>query len=66
MILSFVFVHSPKETTLENVYFWVSLVFLLSRIIFVLLNAAAINDEAKKPVQVLRSIPEGHYHEEVF
>lgn len=55
----------PKDTTIENVYFWFSLICLLGRMIFITLSAAKINDESKRPIQVMRDIPHDHYHQEV-
>lgn len=56
---------SPKETAIENVYFWISLGFLLSRTHFVIMIAARLNEESKRPVNVLRAIPQHYYHIEV-
>lgn len=39
------------------IYFWSSLIFLLFRTISVFLFAAAIHDESKKPIHILRAIP---------
>lgn len=33
--------------------------------IFITLSAAKINDESKRPIQVMRDIPHDHYHQEV-
>lgn len=40
-------------------YFWFSLFFLLFRTMALSLYAAAIHDESKKPIEVLRAVP--HY-----
>lgn len=37
-------------------YFWVSLVFLISRTVSVFLSAAAINDASKQPANVIRAV----------
>lgn len=57
---------SPKDTAIENVYFWFSLGFLLSRILFVIVIAARLNEESKKPIAVLRAIPMNHFNIEVI
>lgn len=49
----------------ETVYFFYSFGFLLARTIAVSLYAAWINDESKKPLEVLNSIPSEHYCTEV-
>lgn len=49
----------------ETVYFFYSFGFILARTIAVSLYAAWINDESKKPLEVLNSIPSEHYCTEV-
>lgn len=39
------------------VYFWFSLIFLISRTLAVSLYSANINDESKKPLKIIRSVP---------
>lgn len=39
------------------VYFWFSLIFLISRTLAVSLYSAQIHDESKKPINVLRAVP---------
>lgn len=39
------------------VYFWFSLIFLITRTLAVSLYSAGIHDESKKPINVLRSVP---------
>lgn len=63
--ISFSNVYSPKGSSIENLYFWLSLVFLLSRTLLVTLIAAKLNDESKRPIRVLRAIPTEHYQTEV-
>lgn len=46
------------------VYFWSSLVFLIFRMLSVTLHAARVNDEAKRPVEVLRAIPTKYFYPE--
>jgi len=41
----------------HTVYFWFSMVFLIGRTLAVSLYSAQINDESKKPVEFLRSVP---------
>lgn len=39
------------------VYFWFSLIFLISRTLALSLYSAEIHDESKKPIEVLRAVP---------
>lgn len=55
----------PKDTVIENVYFWLSLMFLIGRMTLISLSAARIHDESKKSLQVIHAIPADHYHIEV-
>ncbi|XP_037035018.1 gustatory receptor for sugar taste 64f-like [Bradysia coprophila] len=54
----------PKRSLIESVYFWFSLSFLLWRILSVLLNASKIHDESKRPMTIIRNIPQEQYHKE--
>lgn len=56
----------PKSTKIDEFYFWFSLLFLYFRILIVTLSAAKINDESKRPIDVLRAIPQDCYHREVI
>lgn len=55
----------PKRNSIESIYFWFSLTFLIWRIILVMLCASKIHDESKRPIEILRNIPHEHYHKEV-
>lgn len=39
------------------IYFWFSLIFLISRTLAVSLYSSSIHDESKKPIYVLRAVP---------
>lgn len=56
----------PKRSFIESIYFWASLSFLIWRILLVLLCASRIHDESKKPINIIRTIPQEHYHKEVY
>jgi hypothetical protein len=65
---------SPKITnftcrvrigTVETVYYFFSFGFLMARTVAVTLYGAWINDESKKPLQILHSVPSEHYCGEV-
>lgn len=60
-----IFFIRPQETFFETVYFWFSLLFLMSRAMLVSLSAARINDESKYPASILRAIPSEGYDAEV-
>lgn len=47
----------PLPTVLRSLYFWFSLVFIIFRTTAVSFSMARINDESKKPIDILRSIP---------
>lgn len=55
----------PRSGMAETVYFFYSFGFILARTIAVSLYAAWINDESRKPLEVLHSIPSGYYSTEV-
>lgn len=38
-------------------YFWLGLIFLIGRTLAVSMYAAEVNDESKRPIEVLRTIP---------
>lgn len=48
--------NSKLRWPINYVYFWFSLLFLIGRTAFVFLTAAAINDEAKEALGVLRRV----------
>lgn len=56
--------HRPLPTLYRMVYFWFSLIFLISRTFAVSLLAARIHDESKKPIKVLRAIPSSSWNTE--
>lgn len=47
----------PLESIPHAVYFYFSLIFLLTRTVAILLFAASIHDESKRPIKVLRMVP---------
>lgn len=55
----------PKHNLLESVYFYVSLVFLLSRTVMVCICGAMVNEESRKPLHILNSVHHSVYNEEV-
>lgn len=55
----------PMRSVPYAVYFWFSLVFLISRTLAVSLYSAEIHDESKKPIEVLRAVPTQSYCTEV-
>lgn len=55
----------PRSGMAETVYFFYSFGFILARTIAVSLYAAWINDESRKPLEVLHSIPSEFYCTEV-
>lgn len=59
------FCFRPQFTTLEAIYFWLSLLCLLSRTLILSLSAARINDESQKPANIIRAIPNDAYDSEV-
>lgn len=57
---------STMPSSAHAVYFYFSLLFLLSRSTAVLLFVSAINDQAREPLRLLRLVPLKGYHPEVF
>ncbi|CAH1368778.1 unnamed protein product, partial [Tenebrio molitor] len=59
--------NSLKERvgTVETVYYFYSFGFLVARTIAVTLYGAWINDESRKPLQILHSVPSEHYCREI-
>ncbi|KYB27621.1 Gustatory receptor for sugar taste 64f-like Protein [Tribolium castaneum] len=51
--------------TVETVYYFFSFGFLVARTIAVTLYGAWINDESRKPLEILHSVPSEHYCEEI-
>jgi gustatory receptor len=51
--------------TVETVYYFFSFGFLMARTVAVTLYGAWINDESKKPLQILHSVPSEHYCGEI-
>ncbi|XP_055326852.1 gustatory receptor for sugar taste 64f-like [Sitodiplosis mosellana] len=47
----------PMRSIPHAIYFWFSLIFLISRTVAVSLYSSQIHDESKKPIIVLRSVP---------
>ncbi|XP_055326853.1 gustatory receptor for sugar taste 64f-like [Sitodiplosis mosellana] len=61
-------VRSIKEmpSFLNKVYFWFSLTFLITRTVAVSLFASHIHDESKKPITVLRAVPNHSWCKETY
>ncbi|XP_052856691.1 gustatory receptor 5a for trehalose [Drosophila gunungcola] len=57
---------NTMPSSAHAVYFYFSLMFLLSRSTAVLLFVSAINDQARQPQRLLRLVPLQGYHPEVF
>ncbi|XP_066138477.1 gustatory receptor for sugar taste 64f-like [Euwallacea fornicatus] len=55
----------PKHNWVESVYFYVSLVFLVSRTIMVCICGAMVNEESRKPLYYLNSVHYTIYNEEI-
>lgn len=54
------------KNNLERIYFFVSFGFMILRTIFVSLYGAWINDESKRPISILNSVPSTVYNVEVY
>lgn len=50
---NFLLIFRPLETSLDVIYYWFSLLFLIGRTLAVSLFAAQVYDESKKPSDVL-------------
>uniref|UniRef100_A0A182JEB1 Gustatory receptor n=1 Tax=Anopheles atroparvus TaxID=41427 RepID=A0A182JEB1_ANOAO len=48
---------NSRPTFVHTVYFWFNLVILIGRTLAVAMFAAEVNDESKRPIEVLRTIP---------
>nr|XP_016936634.1 gustatory receptor 5a for trehalose [Drosophila suzukii] len=57
---------NTMPSSAHAVYFYFSLMFLLSRSAAVLLFVSAINDQARVPLRLMRLVPIEGYHPEVF
>ncbi|KAH8420201.1 hypothetical protein KR009_007148 [Drosophila setifemur] len=57
---------NTMPSSVHAVYFYFSLLFLLSRASAVLLFVSAIDDQAREPLRLLRLIPATGYHPEVY
>lgn len=51
------FSSSSRPTLVHTVYFWFNLIILIGRTLAVAMFAAEVNDESKRPIEVLRTIP---------
>ena len=51
---------------MNKVYFWFSLIFLITRTLAVSLYASYIHDESKKPINILRAIPRHSWCKEAY
>lgn len=50
-----------ESSLLDGIYLWFSLIFLIGRTLAVCWFASQINDESKKPLQILRSIHSDYF-----
>lgn len=48
---------SPMPSIPHAIYFWFSLVFLISRTLALTLYSSEIHDQSKKPIEFLRAVP---------
>uniref|UniRef100_A0A182LWX8 Gustatory receptor n=1 Tax=Anopheles culicifacies TaxID=139723 RepID=A0A182LWX8_9DIPT len=48
---------NSRPTLVHTVYFWFNLIILIGRTLAVAMFAAEVNDESKRPIEVLRTIP---------
>uniref|UniRef100_A0A182G0C2 Gustatory receptor n=2 Tax=Anopheles albimanus TaxID=7167 RepID=A0A182G0C2_ANOAL len=48
---------NSRPTFVHTVYFWFNLIILIGRTLAVAMFAAEVNDESKRPIEVLRTIP---------
>ncbi|XP_055606586.1 gustatory receptor for sugar taste 64f-like [Uranotaenia lowii] len=48
---------SSHPTIVHTMYFWFGLTFLIARTLGVTMCAAKVNDESRRPIEVLRTIP---------
>lgn len=67
LFISVQLLHSlnTKVSIPHAIYFWFSLIFLISRTIAVSMYSSEIYDESKKPIYVLRAVPNGNWCTEV-
>ncbi|CAG9768446.1 unnamed protein product [Ceutorhynchus assimilis] len=55
----------PKQNYLEDIYFYFSLAFLISRTVTVCICAALVHEESRKPLNILNSVPHNVYNNEI-
>ncbi|XP_058129801.1 gustatory receptor for sugar taste 64a-like [Anopheles ziemanni] len=55
--LQILHVSQKLANTVDDIYYWFSLMFLLARTVTVFLSAAHIHDCAKKPLEIIMKIP---------
>ncbi|KFB41603.1 hypothetical protein ZHAS_00009217 [Anopheles sinensis] len=55
--LQILHVSQKLASTVDDIYYWFSLMFLLARTVTVFLSAAHIHDCAKKPLEIIMKIP---------
>lgn len=56
--------YRPHLTPYRTLYFWLALILIVVRGMIVSFSAAGINDESKKPLRVLRSVPSQNWNTE--
>ncbi|KAH1024038.1 hypothetical protein HUJ05_003602 [Dendroctonus ponderosae] len=55
----------PKHNNTEAVYFYFSLIFLVSRTVTVCICGAKVNEESRRPLNILNSVPHTIYNDEI-
>lgn len=56
---------SPLPFVLSKIYFWVSLLFLIARTSATILFGAQVYESARRPLEVIRSVPSEMWCEEL-
>lgn len=47
----------PLDNVVHAIYFWYSLIFLISRTLAVLLYTSTIHDESREPLAIIQKVP---------
>ncbi|KAF7272883.1 hypothetical protein GWI33_014361 [Rhynchophorus ferrugineus] len=55
----------PRQNYVEAIYFYFSLVFLISRTAMVVICGAMVNEESRTPLNILNSVPPRIYNREI-
>lgn len=62
---NFLMINRPMPSIPHAIYFWFSLIFIILRTLAVSLYSAEIYDQSKKPIEVLRDVPNSSWCAEV-